>query len=163
MFFRRTELSFTFQISYIMVRNYQRKTARATKYTKEDISNALENIQSGRLTLHAAATQYNIPKSTLHDHLKGTHGQKSQSLGKATVIPIHHENILAGGLKTLEKWGFGLCRKEVLLVVSEYVTKNNLKTPFKNNTPGADWFLNFKKRHNLSIKKSQSVEYSRKK
>lgn len=91
-----------------MVRNYQRTTNRATKYTKDDISSALEDIQGGRLTLHGAATQYNIPKSTLHDHLKGTHGQKSDSLGKPTIIPIHEENVLADGLKTLEKWGFGL-------------------------------------------------------
>ncbi len=36
-----------------------------------------------------------------------------------------------------------------------------MKTPFKDNMPGEDWFLAFKKRHELSIKKPQSVEYCR--
>lgn len=52
---------------------------------------------------------------------------------------------------------------KVLFIVAEYVTKNNIKAPFKNNMPGADWFINFKQRHKLSIKKHQAVEYSRKK
>lgn len=63
----------------------------------------------------------------------------------------------------MEKWGFGLSRKEVLTIVGEYVTKNNIPNPFKNNIPGEDWFLKFKKRHNLSIKKPEALEYARKK
>jgi hypothetical protein len=35
--------------------------------------------------------------------------------------------------------------------------------PFKNGVPGEDWFLGFKKRHDLSIKKPESIEYARKK
>lgn len=63
----------------------------------------------------------------------------------------------------MEKWGFGLSRLEVLDVVRDFVISNGLETPFKNGTPGEDWFLAFKKRHSLSIKKPQSVEYARKK
>lgn len=39
----------------------------------------------------------------------------------------------------MEKWGLGLCRKEVLNIVGEFVKRNNLKTPFKNGIPGEDW------------------------
>jgi hypothetical protein len=35
--------------------------------------------------------------------------------------------------------------------------------PFKDDVPGTDWFLLFKKRHALSIKTPQAVEYARKK
>lgn len=38
-----------------------------------------------------------------------------------------------------------------------------MSTPFTNNIPGPDWFINFRKRHGLSIKKPQPVEYVRKK
>lgn len=115
------------------------------------------------LTLHNAATQYNIPKSTLHDRLKNKTKIKSQSLGRSTALPEKEENKLANGLKILEKWGFGLSRKEVIFMVSKFVARNNIITPFKNNTPGADWFQNLKKRHNLSITVPQPVEYARKK
>jgi hypothetical protein len=59
----------------------------------------------------------------------------------------------------MEKWGFGLSRKEILQLVGECVNANKLKTQFKKGIPGEDWFLNFKLRHNLSIKIPQSVEY----
>lgn len=146
-----------------MVRKYVRKSDRTKNYTKDDLISAIREIEGGLMTLHGAAKRYKIPKSTLHDHFKGTHGLKSQTLGRDLAISLEHERALANGLKTLEKWGFGLSRKEVLFIVAEYVTKNNLKTPFKNNMPGADWFINFKQRHKLSIKKPQAVEYSRKK
>lgn len=57
----------------------------------------------------------------------------------------------------MEKHGFGLTRKELLETVGQYVSDNNIKNPFKNGVPGEDWFLSFKKRHNLSIKKPQPV------
>lgn len=154
---------FFFVLGTIMVRNYNRKSNRAKNYSKEDIANAIAEFEAGLATLHGAAKKYKIPKSTLHDHVKGTHGTKSQTYGRAQAIPLEHETVLANGLKTLEKWGFGLSRKELLLIVAEYVSKNGIKTPFKNNVPGPDWFQNFKIRHKLSIKKPQAVEYSRKK
>ena len=63
----------------------------------------------------------------------------------------------------MEKWGFGLSRSEVLENVAHFVKENNLKTQFKDGYPGADWFINFRKRHRLSIKKPQMVEVARKK
>jgi len=56
----------------------------------------------------------------------------------------------------MEKWGFGLSRSEIITLVGDFVTVNNIKTPVKNEIPGEDWFLNFKNRHNLSIKKPVS-------
>lgn len=43
-----------------------------------------------------------------------------------------------------------------------YITENDLKTPFKNSTPGDDYFINFKRRHVFSQKKTQAVEISQK-
>lgn len=84
-------------------------------------------------------------------------------MGRTTAIPIETERILAQGLKQMERYGYGLSRKEVLEVVGQFVRQHKLKTPFKDGVPSEDWFLNFKKRHNLSIKKPQAVEYARKK
>lgn len=46
--------------------------------------------------------------------------------------------------------------------MSQYLKKNSIKTPFKDNIPGNDYFFNFKRRHGLSLKKPQSVEVARK-
>lgn len=49
----------------------------------------------------------------------------------------------------MEKYGFGLSRKEVLETVGvEYVEKNNISTNFKNGILGQAWFAGFKNRHN---------------
>lgn len=55
----------------------------------------------------------------------------------------------------MEKWGYGLSRGEAINIVGQYVTCNKIKTPFCDNTPGEDWFLSFKKRHCLSLKKQK--------
>lgn len=70
---------------------------------------------------------------------------------------------LASCVRTLEKWGWGLSKEEGLDMTAEFVRKNNLKTQLKDGKPGHDWFSAFRKRHNLSIKKPQPVEYLRKK
>ncbi|XP_072378051.1 uncharacterized protein [Diabrotica undecimpunctata] len=146
-----------------MVRNYIRRSSRGKGYTKESLKIALSAIKSGQMTLYRATKVYTIPRSTLHDHLKGRRGQKSSSYGRTQDIPQQEEEKLANGLRTMENWGFGLSRKEVLQVVADFVKENNIKTQFKDGKPGEDWFLNFKRRHNLSIKKPQSVEFARKK
>jgi hypothetical protein len=65
-------------------------------------------------------------------------------------------------VKTLAKLGFGLSRKEILELVGQFVRTNKVKTPFKEGIPAEDWFLNLKKRHNLSIRKPEP-RYARKK
>lgn len=146
-----------------MARIYVRKTNRGSNYSKADLQNAVNEIRRGALSIHRAHTMYNIPKTTLFYHLKGIRGKKSETQGRAPIIPKEDETRLANALRSMEKWGFGISRKELFLLIAHYVEANKLKTPFKNNIPGDEWFRNFKTRHNLSIKKPQSVEYARKK
>jgi hypothetical protein len=49
---------------------------------------------------------------------------------------VDDERKLVLCLKTLEQWGFGLIRKELLEKVGQFVRKNHIDTPFKNGTPG---------------------------
>lgn len=146
-----------------MVRNYKRKTERASQYSQNDLQTAVAEIKRGVMTIYRAHKLYKIPKTTLFYHVTGTRGLKSKTQGRAPAIPVEDEKRLAEGLKTMERWGFGLSRNELLNTVADFVAKNKIKTPFKNNIPGNEWFFNFKKRHHLSIKKPQAVEYSRKK
>lgn len=83
-------------------------------------------------------------------------------MGRATALSREVEEDLVKNLRVMEKHGFGLTRQELLETVGQYVLVNLVKSPFKNGVPGEDWFLLFKKRHNLSIKKPQPVEYARK-
>ncbi|CAI6366298.1 unnamed protein product [Macrosiphum euphorbiae] len=104
------------------------------------------------MTVDQACDSYKIPKTTLLYHVQGKRGVKSESFGRPMSLPLPMEKELIDGLVTMEKWGFGLSRSEIITLVGDFVTINNIKTPFKNGIPGEDWFFNFKNRHNLSIK-----------
>lgn len=88
--------------------------------------------------------------------------KKSQWYRRPQIIPFNLEAQLAEYLRTLQKWGFGLCRLEVLELIRDFVIANDIKTNFKYNQPGKDWFLLFKKIYKLIIKKPQSEGYARK-
>lgn len=146
-----------------MVRNYVRKSNRGSGYSQETLTIAIDLVKSGSLTTYRASKIYKIPKNTLADHVKGRRGKLSSTYGRRTDFTPEEEKSLADCIRCMEKWGFGLTRKEIIQIVADYVRLNNIKTQFKNGTPGEDWFLNFKCRHNLSIKTPQSVEFARKK
>lgn len=61
----------------------------------------------------------------------------------------------------MSKWGFGLLKEEIKDVIQEYVIQNNIKTPFTDNKPGDDWFIAFRDRHFLSVKKPEALEVTR--
>ncbi|CAK1596007.1 unnamed protein product [Parnassius mnemosyne] len=146
-----------------MPRKYTRTTTRATSYKQEVLEIAIQRIKIKELSYAAASRIYGIPTSTLSDRVLKKTATKSKTLGRSTAIPIELEIKLANCLRVMEKWGWGLSRKEVLDVAQEFTISNNLDNSFKNGRPGPDWFISFRQRHNLSIKKPQAVEYLRRK
>lgn len=61
---------------------------------------------------------------------RGFRGKKSKP------IPEGEETTLAECLITMEKWGWGLTMQEIFQIVEDYVTRNGIKTPFKNEKIG---------------------------
>ncbi|KAK9886620.1 hypothetical protein WA026_017543 [Henosepilachna vigintioctopunctata] len=51
-----------------MPRNYKRKTV--TKYSLEDLKKAIDDVKTNKLSIGKAAEIYNVPKTTIFDHLK---------------------------------------------------------------------------------------------
>lgn len=134
-------------------------------YSSDQLHEAVKLIRSGQITIKGCAKRYNIPRETLRDHLKGRRGvlgSMNGGGGRGTALAPEVENQLAECLRTMSKNGFGLNKTEVLDLVAEHVRTNRLTTPFKNNRPGQDWWLSFKTRHNLSLKKPEALEHSRK-
>ncbi|KAJ8959928.1 hypothetical protein NQ314_006130 [Rhamnusium bicolor] len=149
-----------------MVRNYKRKGNRAVgfKYSFESLNSAIDAVKSGQMTCSKAAEIFLVPRSTIQHRVRGWKNRqplgKSPS-GKQYAIPKDIEIKLVDNIRTMNRWGFGLTRKEMLDTVQQYVESNLLKTPFKNGQPGEDWFLNFSKRHKLSLKRAELLEASR--
>lgn len=144
-----------------MPRTYVRKTYRSS-YPKEKLLEAVRAVKSGALSGYEASKYYGIPRATIINRVYERKGMKSNTLGRATVLSRDVEENLVKNLHAMEKYGFGLTRKELMETVGLYVTVKGVDNPFKNGIPGEDWFLSFKKRHNISVKKPQPVEYARK-
>lgn len=144
-----------------MVRTYVRKKP-PVKYSKETLKTAIEAVKNHEVTLYRASKTYNIPKATLFKHVKGQRGVKSSTMGRPTTIPYEEERNIAESIKLMEKWGFGLSKKELLSLIARYVKEKNIPNSFKNGIPGDDYFTRFKKTFNLSQKKPQVVEVARK-
>lgn len=74
---------------------------------------------------------------------------------------------MASYIHVMEKCGYPLTKKDRTIglrsLVSENIRRNGIVTPFKDGIPGDDWFRSFRKRHNMSLKKPQSVEMARRK
>ncbi|KAE8745692.1 hypothetical protein FOCC_FOCC007576 [Frankliniella occidentalis] len=133
------------------------------KYSENDMEQAVHDVRSKKLSLRKAAEKLGIAPNSLKKRVNGTipiKGMK-ETRGRPTVITPKEETELADYLRTLAKWGFGLSRSEVMITVSKYCIENNIKTPFKNNVPGKDWFTSFKKRHNLELKNPETLEKNR--
>jgi hypothetical protein len=97
-------------------------------------------------------------------NVKGLGGVKSQRLGRPTAVRYNEEKKSADCLTLMEKWGFGLSKKEVLETIGRYVNENKIPTPFRGlGVPGDDFIIRLKRTHRLSLKKPQSVEECRKK
>jgi hypothetical protein len=113
------------------------------------------------MTLYRAAKRYKISKAALFKHVKGMRGVKRQTFGRPPALPFHEQKKLQC-LKLMEKWGFGLSRKEVLETIGRYVNEN--KIPHHSEEEFLVMiFVRFKGTHKLSLKKPQSIEACRKK
>ncbi|XP_060801974.1 uncharacterized protein LOC132901742 [Amyelois transitella] len=143
-----------------MVRNYRKKTQPT--YTLDTLNIAVKEVRDGILNSYQASKQYNIPRTTIVDRVKLRRGVVKETRGRPTAINVKFEKRIATSLHIMEKNGFGLSSEEVIKLVTQYVEKNKLTTPFKEGAPGYEWFSGFRKRNNLSLKKPQAVEMSRK-
>ena len=54
-----------------MVRSYKRKTS--TSYTNEALDAAVKAVKEHQMTRSQAAKKYNIPATTLFNHISGKH------------------------------------------------------------------------------------------
>lgn len=152
-----------------MVRTYVRKTQRGAgiNYSEEDLQKAIQDVRNGNRTTRGAATFYNVPRSTLKHRTLGTRDKGFTSRdgkgggGVESFLSAAEEEEIVNCLKVLDKNGFGLSRREVLNLVQCYIRQNNIPCRFNDQRPGVDWFINFRIRHHLSLKKPQSIEHVR--
>lgn len=141
------------------MRNYQKKTK---SYTTSDLMKVIQYVQQDTMSLRAGAKALGISPATLRTKIaSGGCVANVDNRGKKTVISPGDEQVLADHLRTLTKWGYGLTRTDVRLIVQEYCKENKIMNFFKDGLPGKEWFQAFCRRQKLKLKATESLEKAR--
>lgn len=112
-------------------------------YTSADIETALAEIKSTKGSVRSVAKKYNIPYTTLLDHVKGKY--EHVGAGRPTTLTYDEEKEIVYCCQVLQEMGFGMTKDMVCAIVMDYLQSNNRKHSF-NDTPGWDWWKGFRKR-----------------
>ncbi|CAH2109223.1 unnamed protein product [Euphydryas editha] len=110
---------------------YIRKTNRGS-YSKETLSEAVREVQSGRMSGYAASQKYGVPRMTIMDHVNRKRGI-SKTLG---LIQLYHQISNVTLQRHFIRWrnmALALVEKKSCrcgsVFVGDYVKKNKLITP----------------------------------
>ena len=117
-----------------MVRNYVKKTK---SYTNEQLMSVVAKCASGELNPNKASFLYNIPRTTINNHLQGK--SATFTLGRSPALTRNQEEEIVNHLCILSDWAFGADEDSLVTIVRDFVREKKLHTPFKNDTPGPDW------------------------
>lgn len=131
------------------------------KYDVIKLDAAVAAVQANRMSQRKAAKQYGVPPSTISDRLTGySHGDVKP--GRPQVIPFKiEEEVVSQVIKGAEQ-GFGTTRVQLMQKRGRVVKAMKLKTPFRNQTPGKQWFLNLKRRHtSVTLRKPERTTTTR--
>jgi len=142
-----------------MPSNYVRKTV--TKYSKVDIAKAVEAVRNDSLSIEQASKKFNIPRTTLQDHVSRVWENKCQKLGRSDhvgagrpkEIDDESERYLVEGLQYLGSLGWPVEAFAVPFIVKNFLDNMGVQRRFKNNLPGREWTRNFLKRNKEEIRK----------
>ncbi|MCL4152982.1 UNVERIFIED_CONTAM: hypothetical protein GTU68_011284 [Idotea baltica] len=143
-----------------MVRSYNKKEKAWNETT---VKVALHEIKEGA-KLKTTANKYSMSVGMLWKRVKDEReGEEfKDTRGSKCALPEDIEAIFADSLRKMEKMGMGPSVSEFTEIVHDYIVANEIRTPFKDDRPGRDWFKSFLKRHNFTLKKGGQMQLARK-
>ncbi|XP_030834211.1 uncharacterized protein LOC105440922 [Strongylocentrotus purpuratus] len=126
-------------------------------WKQEDVNNALRRVDLGELSIREAATEYGVPKSTLHDKLSHKSPFVSKQGPKPYLTRAEEEVICTWAIQ-MARIGMGQTKDDIKNVVKQTLDKDGRPNPFPNNKPGDTWFSGFLKRNpRLSLRTPQAI------
>jgi DDE superfamily endonuclease/Tc5 transposase DNA-binding domain/helix-turn-helix, Psq domain len=132
-------------------------------HSKEAISQAVEEVKNGTISIRAASKKYSIPRITIADKVKGRTTVQARS-GPPSVLSEDEERLLERWIIDVSKKGFPVTKEQLLESVALYVKKTGREMPFTDGKPGLHWYQSFLKRHpNVRERLSQNLTAGRSK
>ena len=150
-----------------MPRKYKRVTSRL-KPDAHTIKAAVMAVESGSLSLRAAAQEYTISKSSLQRKIKVNKETSYSNLyfdeQHKYIFNKTQEDELSIYLRQASNMHYGLDVRETKQLAYQYAIKNDIKIPEnwkKSETAGTEWFYLFLNRTKLSIRTPEATSLSR--
>lgn len=108
-----------------MSRYCKRKTE--CKYSLEDLKKAIQDVKTKTVRLGKAAETYNVPKTTIFDHLKKEIIQQPRS-GRKPIFTDDQETQLVDYIIKCSKLYYGLTIKKIRQIAYQFAEKKNFRT-----------------------------------
>ncbi|XP_013198409.1 uncharacterized protein LOC106141305 [Amyelois transitella] len=120
---------------------------RGQTWSEESLSAAMEAVQRGELSMHAASRKYKIPRWTLRNHVIS--GSKVKRLGRRGIMTAAQEKELIFLLEGFAKTGVTITSKLIRQEAFLYCERNQLKHNFnkRQRMAGIEWLRQFIKRN----------------
>ena len=134
-----------------MVRNYRGKFQKGVKrgpnqkISQETLRQALDDIQLRRRSLRGAAEFYQIPKSTLSDHLTGK--SLSTRKGPEPHLGKEFEDRLDAWLTKMARCGYGQGKEQLFNRIQQVLKRLGTPNPFRDDRPTEMWYCLFMGRY----------------
>ena len=131
--------------------------SRRRRYNNEQLQQAVEEVQNGRMSLRFAADRYDVPRATLSDAVLRRH---TGTEGGQSCLDEDLEIVLANNLCVLADWGYPLSTVELRVMVKDYLNLRGITIPrFRDNMPGREWAFSFlqRRRQHLTVRASQNI------
>jgi len=127
------------------------------QWSREKLTRACDDVRQGKLSIRRAELAYNIPKSTIQDHVSG-HVADGVNPGHRKYLTESEEVYLVSFLIKCSDIGYARSRKQILCLVESYLQDvKGLTTKLSNG-----WWEKFKARHSeLSIRTAERLAYNR--
>lgn len=126
------------------------------KYTENELSTALSLINAGQISLNKASSTYGIPKSTLHNKLKGT-VPNVINMGPSTILTVEEQQRLVGWILTKAKLGFPMYPDEVKTAVQKVLKACLRENKFTDEKQGDKWLQLFLRKHPKISKRNTEI------
>ena len=131
------------------------------QYSREALEKAIKAVKEHGMTCSGAAKDFGVPRKTLSDHVSGR-STLTRKAGRECNIPIDIENAIVDKVIMAGRAGFPTTKSQFLLKVSTVVKRLGLKTQFKDDLPGKDYWYGLKKRRpDIAIRVAQNCPSNR--
>ena len=136
--------------------------APSRQYSEKDMSDALENIKKGKMTIGKASKHFKIPKMTLSDRVNKR--WKTNKIGRKNDLTDEQEKALVYYIKYMASIAHPL----TVAIIKQFawvISKRNATSRFNPETgPGHTCWDGFRKRHkaDLTLRRPDKLDRGRK-